>query len=533
MLQEMNAGRYKTAPYKHQLRCLAEHGHKPEYFLSAEQGTGKTWIIINNCADLWDANECDALLVFAPNGVHTNWTLQELPKHMPDWVTWRAAAWRAGMGKADAKKFEEIFGSKVSADKRELRILTMNWESLDHKRPLEVAMRFASSAAKLMIVCDEPSGAIKNPTSQRFKNLLKLKYMSRWRRMTDGTPITQGPFDAFAPYNFLNKNILETESFYAFKAEYAEMIPAETLTFDDNGQPVMRPNPMIKHIMDRQGTKRIPQIVQKGAGGLPKYKNLEKLQKLIAPYTFRVLKSECLDLPKKIYKTSYFQLTPEQKEVYRKAEKECRLVYQNNEAPIAKLTAVTKLAQITAGFFIHPDIEEPVAIPGPNPKLELLAERVGSIVRQGSKVIVWARFHAEIDAIRAVLKAAEIPTVEYHGRVKQKDREAAKVAFQADAAVPGSGWAQAMIAQQQAGGTGNTWTDAAYTIYFSNTFSLRERLQSEDRNHRIGQEEEVVYLDLVAEGTVDAKIVAALASKKNVADIINGDGKHLFPEVPF
>lgn len=531
MLQEVN--RYKTTPYNHQLRCLAEHGHKRAFFLSAEQGTGKSWIIINNVADLWNAGECDALLVFAPNGVHTNWTLQELPKHMPDWVRWRSAAWKSGMGKRAQEKFDEIYGSRDSAEKRELRIMTMNWEGLDHKKSLEAAMRFATGASRLMIVCDEPSGAVKNPSTQRFKNLLKLKYMSRYRRMTDGTPITQGPFDAFAPYNFLDKNILGTESFFAFKAEYAEMIPKEILGFDDNGNRCMVPNPLIKNIMTRTGSQRVPQIVQKGPGGQPKYKNLDKLQALLAPHTFRVLKKECLDLPEKIYKTAYFDLTPEQKEAYRKAEKECRLVYENNEAPIAKLHAVTKLAQITSGFFIHPDFEEPVVIPGANPKLDILVERVESIVRQGSKVIVWARFHAEIAAIAAALKEHGVPFVEYHGGVKMKEREAAKIAFQGDDADPESGWAQVMIAQQQAGGTGNTWTAAAYTIYFSNTYSLRERLQSEDRNHRIGQDSNVVYIDIVGQGTIDARIAAALSSKKNVADIINGDGKELFPEVPF
>ena len=532
MVQTMTERPRKTTPYAHQDRCLRMHGHEDAFFLSAEQGTGKSWILINNAADLWAADKCDAVLVFAPNGVHTNWTLLELPKHMPDWVRWKSAAWKSGMGKAAQAKFDDIYASKPDEHgTHPLRVMTMNWEGLDHKKSFEAAMRFASSATRLMIICDEPSGAIKNPTSQRYKNLLRLKYMTKYRRMADGTPITQGPFDAFAPYSFLNKTWLGTDSFFAFKAEYAELIPKEILGHDDNGNKVMVPNPLIKNIMTRQGTNRVPQIVQKGPGGMPKYKNLEKLNALLAPHTFRVLKKDCLDLPDKIYKTVFFDLTPQQQDAYRKAEKECRLVYEANEAPIAKLHAVTKLAQITSGFFIHPDFEEPIVIDGPNPKLDILVDRVSSIVRQGSKVIVWARFHAEIAAITAALTAHAVQFVQYHGGVKMKDREAAKIAFQGDESGPG--WAQVMVAQQQAGGTGNTWTAAAYTIYFSNTYSLRERLQSEDRNHRIGQDSNVVYIDIVGQGTIDARIAAALASKKNVADIINGDGKELFPEVPF
>lgn len=509
---------FKTQPYAHQAHYLQHHAAAHAFFLSAEQGTGKTWMLINNAAMLWDEGKIDAVVVLAPNGVHTNWTLIELPKHMPDWVTWQAVAWRSGMGKGATKKFETIFNT---TGPRTLKVLTMNWEGLDHASSRSVLDRFCTLfAGRLMFIGDEPSGAIKNPSTQRFKNLLKIKYTTAYRRMADGTPITQGPFDAFAPYNFLDKRILETDSFMAFKAEYAEMMPKEVKGYDDNGQPKMVPNPLIKSIMDRAGTKRVPQIVMKGKDGMPRYRNLDRLQKLIAPHTYRVLKADCLDLPDKIYKTAIFDLAPEQRKVYDKLLKECRLVYENEEAPVAKLAAITKLSQVTSGFFIHPDHEEPIPIPGPNPKLELLVERVEAIARQGSKVIVWARFHAEIAAIGRALAAVGVSYVEYHGAVATKLREEAKIAFQ-------EGDAQVMIAQQQAGGTGNTWTAAAYTIYFSNTFSLRERLQSEDRNHRIGQERNVVYLDIVGRGTIDEKIVLALSSKKNVADLINGDGREL------
>jgi SNF2 family DNA or RNA helicase len=274
--------------------------------------------------------------------------------------------------------------------------------------------------------------------------------------------------------------------------------------------------------MDRTKSKRIPQIVQKGKGGLPKYKNLDKLQRLIAPHTFRVLKKDCLDLPEKIYKTAFFDLTPQQQVHYDKALKECRLVYEGEETPVAKLVAVTKLAQITSGYFIHPEHEEPARIAGENPKLNLMRERVRAIVAQGSKVIVWARYHVQIEDIVAALKEEGVSCVEYHGRVKMIDREAAKISFQ-------EGDASVMVAQQQAGGTGVTWTAADYTLYFSNTFSLRDRLQSEDRNHRIGQTNNVTYIDLVASDTVDVQITRALVAKKNVADLINGDGKDIFP----
>ena len=514
--------RYKTTPFKHQLDCLNRFGRKKAFALNSEMGTGKTFIVVNNIADLWEAGEVDAVLVFAPNGVHTNWTNLELPKHMPDWVNWRSAAWDSNAGVTKQRIFDQIFETK---DPKQLRIMTMNWEGLQHKRSFEAAMRFCCSAKRLMIVGDE-SQHIKNPTSARTKNLFKLRNLSEWRRTMSGTPISQGPFDAFSQYSFLSPRILGTTSYYSFKAEYAEMQPKTLVHINKAGVKTTYPNPLIKKVMERAGNNRVPQIVERDDDGLPKYKNLEKLQRLIEPHTFRVLKSECLDLPKKIYKSAFFQLTTAQQKAYDKARDECRLVYENEETPFTKLTAVTKLAQITSGYFLHPDADEPVRIPGDNPKLELLVDRVRSIIDQGSKVIVWARYHVEIADIVAALNKANAPgekpikVVQYHGKVKTDDREIAKNSFQ-------EGEANVFVGQQQAGGTGITLTAASYVIYYSNTFSLTDRLQSEDRAHRIGQTEDVVYLNLLAENTIDVNILNCLTNKKDVADIINGDGRVL------
>ena len=518
--------RYKTTPYKHQLDCLNRFGRKKAFALNSEMGTGKTFIVINNIADIWESGELDTVLIFAPNGVHTNWTNLELPKHMPDWVRWRAAAWDSKAGVTKQRAFDKIFEPVLPGEEPGvLRIMTMNWEGLQHKRPFEAAMRFAMSARRLMIVGDE-SQHIKNPTSARTKNLFKLRNLSEWRRTMSGTPITQGPFDAFSQYSFLSPRILGTTSYYSFKAEYAEMEQKLLTHTNRQGETKTYENPLIKHVMNRSGSNRVPQIVVKDDDGLPKYKNLEKLKRLIEPYTFRVLKVDCLDLPQKIYKSAFFQLTPEQQKAYDKARDECRLVYQNEETPFAKLTAVTKLAQITSGYYLHPDAPEPVRIMGGNPKLELLVERVRPIIDEGSKVIIWARYHVEIADIVEALRKANVPgerpikVVQYHGKVSTDDREAAKIEFQ-------DGDANVFVGQQQAGGTGITLTAANYVIYFSNTFSLTDRLQSEDRAHRIGQTKDVVYLNLLGENTIDVNVLNCLTSKKSVADVINGDGRLL------
>lgn len=589
-------GKFKHKPYAHQLECLNKFGRKQAFALLAEMGTGKTFIIINNIADLWSSGDCDGVLVFAPNGVHTNWTRLELPKHMPDWVRWKAAPWVAGGNKREKAEIESLYDS---AGDGVLRMLTMNWESLQHKSGIEAAMRFAGCFRRLMIVCDE-SDAAKNPKTERVKQLMKLKKFSYWRRIMTGTMINNAPFDAFPQYSFLDESILQTTSYYAFKAEYSELLNEnhhliqnivrkkvvmsdydkrelakevaelkqmilangrdelivvmlsivdahESSSYEKmlNGMSHMRslfsPTPskrkgdalrLIATMESRIGAhmkkvaaafnpNRLPQIVDKDKEGRPKYRNLDKLSRLIAPHSFRVLKKDCLDLPDKIYKTLFFSMTREQIDIYKKAEDECRLVFQGQETAFAKLVAVTKLAQITSGYYIHPLSEEPVRIPGDNPKLDLLVERVQAVIDQGEKVIVWARYRIEIEDIARRLAEAGIKAVEYHGGVKKGDRVEAIEQFQ-------NGDADVFIGNQQAGGTGITLVAASYVIYFSNNFSLRDRLQSEDRAHRIGQTKNVTYINIAAKGTIDEVVIEAVSNKKDVADTIVDKGLKLF-----
>ena len=483
----------------HQLRCLKQHGDKPAYALFAEMGTGKTWIAMMNAVDLWRRGHVDAVLVFAPNGVQTNWTRIELPKHMPKDVQWRAAAWSSGNTKEERQKVAELCYPSATGV---LRFLAMNWEAIQTEKGFVCAETFCRSSHKLMIVCDE-SDNVKDPRAKRTKALMKLKKYATWRRVMTGTPIDGSPFSAFAQFNFLDAAILGTTSYTAFKAEYAEMLPAGS--------------PLLNAIVKKGNLRFTPQITAKDASGRPKYRNLEQLKRLIDPYTFRVKKEECLDLPKKMYKTVLFSLTKEQDAIYEKCEEECRLMFEGIDTPFARLTIATKLTQITSGYYLHPNSPEPVRIEGRNPKLDLLVERVQTIVDAGAQVIIWARYTVEIEDIMRRLGEAKISAGSYYGATTRDARTEAIDAFE-------RGTIPVFVGNQQAGGTGITLIAASYVIYFSNNFRLRDRLQSEDRAHRIGQTKTVTYINIAAENTIDEAVVRNLESKKNVADMIV-DGK--------
>lgn len=499
--------KFKTKPFKHQRQCLAQFGHREFFALLAEMGTGKTWIVINNLAELWTKKMCDAALVFAPNGVQGMWKRLQLPEHMPASVRYSAVAWYAQQDRKDKAELDAIM--RPAADGR-LRILTMNWEALQNPRGFLAAYTFARNAKHLAIVCDE-SHNIKNPKTKRWKSLMKIRPFSKWRRIMTGTPIDGKPYSAFGQYVFLSEEILGTTSYTAFKAEYAEMLHMN--------------HPLVQRIIEKNALRFIPQIEARDpVTNQPRYKNLDRLARLIAPHSFRALKKDCLDLPPKLPpKLLFCKMTKQQAAIYKRAEKEYRLEYEGEMTPMNKLAIATKLSQITSGYYLHPLAEEPVRIPGPNPKMDLLMEHVELTLEAGKKLIIWARYTIQIEDILKNLreKFGEASCVSYYGAVKRKDRDAAIEAFE-------RGAASIFVGNQQAGGTGITLVSASWMFYFSNNWSLIDRLQSEDRAHRIGQTENLQCVDFVAEGTVDESMVTGVALKKDVADVIVDPGFQLF-----
>lgn len=496
--------KYKTHPKQHQSEYIRNYAALPSAMLAAEMGTGKTWMAINNIAIWREAKACDTVIIFAPNGVTTNWVNLEIPKHMPDHIARRVCEYRPTP--AGRKYFESMFHPDSY---NLLRIVLFNWESLQHKSSFADVTRLAMSAKQLAIILDE-SDCIKNPDSVRFKNLDKIAWKAKWKRTMTGTAINNSPFDFWAQYTFLNDSIFNGASYYGFKATYGKMLTVH--------------HPMIANLLAKRGIdpksklalSKCPQILDKDDFGRPIYRNLDKLAKIVAPITYIARKADCLDLPPKIYSTIQFELTPQQMAYYNKAQRELQLEIEAGVDVLTKLTSLGKLAQITSGYFIHKGSEEPVRIEGGNPKLALLKEEVERIIAACEKVIIWARFKIEIGDIANELRSIGANVVEYHGSITKQNREAAIAEFE-------SGAANVFLATQSAAGVGLTLNAASNTIYYSNDFSYRKRAQSEDRNHRIGQTKSVRYVNIVGIGTVDEYTARAIEAKRDIADLMTAN----------
>jgi SNF2 family DNA or RNA helicase len=254
------------------------------------------------------------------------------------------------------------------------------------------------------------------------------------------------------------------------------------------------------------------QVIARNPDGSPRWRNLDKLQRLLEPNSFRVLKKDCLDLPDKIYKTITFELDAQQQRAYDKMQDELRIeLGDNTELPVSELAALIKLQQITSGY-----VNTPMGvryISADNPRLKTLLDAIEDVE---GKFIVWARFREELDAISDALTDAGVACVQYHGGVSRDNREAAVDQFQ-------NGDVRVFVGQPQSGGIGLTLTAAETVFYFSNDFNLETRLQSEDRAHRIGTKKNVVYIDIAAENTIDEQITKNLRRKKRTAALVLGD----------
>lgn len=505
----------KTAPMAHQKAGLAWSEGRRYYGLFWEQGTGKTWALLADAERAFGLGKIDGLLIVAPKGVHTNWTRREIPAHLS--APFKTAAYRAGSSPALRAC------ATLNVDRSDkLKILSINVDALNFKEGFSVAAQFLREHRAMMVI--DESHRIKTPTAGITKAALRLSGMALARRIASGTPLTNAPTDLYSQFEFLKPGLLGVNSYRAFVARYAELMP------DDAG--------IMRHIVKRmkekhhwareasaRGTLKLPQVIRT-CDGRPMWKNLDELVQLIRPHASRVLKKDCLDLPEKIYQTRYFNLGAAQRRAYDTLQRELILEIGEDLLAVSALAARTKLQQLTSGFVLiegEPRYVEDLA----TPRLELLREVV---LDQQGQFIIWAHFREEIASIMRLLGHMGISACEYHGDVKDSAREKAVDGFM-------SGQFRAFVGQPQSGGLGLTLTAADAVIYYSNDFNWGIRAQSEDRAHRKGAKEGVVhrvggiekkgilYIDLAAEDTIDEAISAALQRKEETAAEVLGDAR--------
>lgn len=485
---------FKTTPYRHQgfEGALARWNEESWGYL-LEMGTGKSKIFIDNGCILFELDEIDTIFLFAPKGVYQNWTDKEFPAHIPDRIYKNAIIhlWRGGNSKGELKELERV----CTASPGRLRIFVVNIEATSASKMLEKwALRFLASGRCLMGI-DEAS-TIKNPTAQRTKILIKWGKKAEYRRIMTGTPVPRSPLDLWAQCEFLEPGCLGFRSFFNFRARYA--------------------------IMEKKmfGGREIQIVVG--------HRYTEQLSKTLSGIATIIRKEDCLDLPPKVYEEWNVSLTPEQLKAYTELKQFATTELEAGKfvTSTAVITTLLRLQQIVCGHVVDErgDVHH-IPTQRPSELLNIMEDR------KGAKTIIWCHFRHDIEAVREVLTKAGFRVVTYHGGTSSDERAEAIYRFQGQRSAVLNGetftdycspdqQADVFLGTEHAGGYGITLTAADMIVYYSNGFDLEKRLQSEDRAHRIGQVKSVTYIDMVARGTVDEKIIAALKKKEQLANIV-------------
>ncbi len=468
---------FKTEPYQHQREVLQKCWNSKNYAWFMEMGTGKSKVCIDNAATLFENRLIDTLVITAPKGVYRNWAEQEIPTHLPDRIEINIMVWKPSNSKKIEKERQDFLEPC-----EELKIFLINIEALSTKKGCQYLQKVLMRSCSMLAV--DESTTIKQPTAKRTKNLIKLSEFAMYKRILTGFPITKSPLDLWAQVRFLSKNLLGDvgESFHKFQYRYAVVVR--------------------RHLQSHS--------FQDVVG----FKNIKQLNSLLQHFSSRVLKEDCLDLPEKIYQVREVAMSTEQMRIYEEIRKYCVSHLDDQEFMTTRnvMTQLLRLQQILSGHF-KSDSGEIINV------ADNRIEELMSVLQEvQGKTIIWSRFRYDVIRIyeRLIKDYGKDSAVNYFGDTTDEQRSKAIEQFQ-------NGDAQFFVGNPQTGGMGITLTSAQNVIYFANSFDLAVRTQSEDRAHRIGQKNNVTYIDFICKGTVDERIVKALKNKMDIATEVMGE----------
>lgn len=485
---------YKTKPFFHQ-GLIHSYSADLEYFgLLWQQGTGKTKPIIDTAAWLYEHDKIDCLLVVAPNGVHRNWVNDELPAHLPDRLVPKTHAFYWQSQKSTTKWHERL--AEFAVRHPGLLVVTISYDAFLTEKGKNFIWKVLRKR-RCLYICDEAHN-IMTPSAKRTMSIIKSGKWASYRRILTGTPISKSPFNIYSQVRFLDPDFWIKagigSTFAEFKMYFGVWRKREDVLEEFGYDP--------------------------GYDQLIEYRNLDKLQALLKTISSRVLKTDVFDLPPKLYSKRYFDLNPTQRRAYDELKENFVTEIESGREVDGSLAIVRllRLQQIACGYAKCDDDEPEVLLGNSNPRLDLLNELTDSLPE---KAIIWARFRKDIDQITDALNAGRKPgmpvrAVRYDGAVSDDDKEKAKNDFQ-------KGDAQWFVGNQEVGSEGLTLTAAHSVIYYSNSFKLIKRLQSEDRPHRAGLDHSVSYYDLCANDTVDQRLIEVLRNNLEVSNMVTGD----------
>lgn len=427
--------------------------------LLMEMGTGKSLTAIAITGALSQAGRIRRALIVAPLSILGVWE-EEFQK----FAAFPYAL--AVLSGSSAKKLDTLRHMNGTA----LQVVVVNYESAWR---LEKAL---TAWHPDLIIADE-GHKIKTHNIAASKAMHRMGAKASYRLLLTGTVITNKAIDVFSQYKFLNPAIYGN-SFYAFRNRYFDMVGYGNHT------------PVLKKSMEGELTEKLHSI------------------------SYRATKAECLDLPETTDVIRQIELEPTALRIYWGLVKESYAELAGGKVTATNiLTRLLRLSQLTGGFLGNNEtaaVEQVSAA-----KLSALEDILDGAMAEGKKLVIIARFIPEIRAICKLLEKRGLGYSCITGEVKNRDEQVAR--FQKEPEV------MAFVGQIATAGLGITLTAASTMVFYSLDYSMSNFEQTKARIHRVGQRMPCTYLYLVARGTVDEKVLAALESKADLARTLVDD----------
>lgn len=475
---------FKTKPFNHQIDGVRFGLNKKKFLLCDDQGLGKTFQIINwiGCLEKTDTIN-KVLIVCGVNSLKYNWQY-EIGVHSDEkgWVL--GTRFRKTTGKAyegsTKDKLEDLDNLP------DCRYIITNIESLragakkitksKYHFPIAEKLQQLCKNGTISVIAFDECHKSKEPTSlqSRAMLLLSASYMSAM----SGTPLMNNPLDLYFPIHWLG---YENHSLYQFKQHYCKF-----------------------------GGWGGSQVVG--------YKNLEEIRALMGKIMIRRLKSEVLDLPEKIRKIEYVDMTPKQNQIYKEVYNGVMSDLQKIKFSNNPLSMMIRLRQATGWTGILSDKVQESA------KMERMVELVQEIVASGQKAIIFSNWESITEVAKEKLKSYNPAYIT--GATKADERMKEVDRFQTDDKC------RVIIGTIGAMGTGLTLTAAQNVIFLDSPWNMALKAQAEDRAHRIGTKGTVNIITLVCKNTIDERIEELVEKKGQIADALV-DGKASVDDINF
>lgn len=529
--------------YDHQKEALEYFKDKDEICLFFEMGCGKTLTCLKIAEDKFKRGIIDSLLVIAPNDVHYQWfkdivspaegaiTMLDVPFHC-----------QCVGGRKGRKQLVEFDNDN------KLHIVTVNVDTFSTPTKWKAIVDWANSC-KCMIAIDEAT-IIKNPTSKRaqrilyeFNNVVKrgktvISSTKKCpvRAVLTGTPVTNGPMDLWSIMEFVKPNYFG-RNYYSFREYYGMFTRLSVPTGAGSREiPILLTEATWKGI--KNSTSYLEAACLFGCSEdtyltikhqdrfLGPYKHADELKQRIAPVSIFKKLTDCVDMPEQVYITRDVSLSPAQEACYNSMKNQLLAQYDGYTTTAAnKLTVSMRLAQISSGFimgskqlevdFNNFDIDnfydenydvmpDEVVWLDNVPKLDALMRDIAELDKP---IIIMTRFTAEAAKIYELCKE-QYSTCLITGWKTVGSIDDFK-----------EGKYDIMVANSAKIHRGFNLQIAHTTLFYSNTFSMEIRQQSEFRTFRIGQKNMCMYVDYIA-SPADKTIITALRLKKNLLDYI-------------